>query len=450
MPQAILFLLSAALLLSLASATHAEQPLARANKTWKRVSEFSPAEKARVDLRSETPRDADIPYVPAERYPFEAPYSAEEMAFRLMNFSHNARWPHTMADSMGAISKTGYLTQGETVLRISVVSEELGVPGQIATTPGKGFARMFFYYTHPPKNDGMQGLWVYRRTDKEHKTKIDSFLYTPSLRRVRRLPQPRRDTPSPGHVRSIDDILGRDAWEFSWRIVGADVLYETVRFPVTRSTLTLARSDGAFYDVPTADLGLMGDTYPFYSDDGGVECYVLVAEPRKDWLPNYAVAKFVYWVDKHYFYPLRIEQYDAKEKPLNIQVRMAKQENPALGPFGYANFLSVYWDPDLDLITYSLHDAHRIVEWTDDEKTVMFSADFMRRRWLKYRQHTQTVVDSPEEFYLRPSLEAGKLPEQRRIRLAPEVEERVRAQDAAGRLVFTTSDTIQVSLDERE
>ena len=127
---------------------------------------------------------------------------------------------------------------------------------------------------------------------------------------------------------------------------------------------------------------------------------------------------------------------------------MAKQENPALGPLGYANFISVYWDPNLDLITYSLHDAHRIVEWTDDEKAVMFSPDFMRRRWLKYRQRTQTLVDSPEEFYLRPSLEPGKLPEERHIHLAPDVEERIRAQDAAGHLVFATSEEIQANGDE--
>jgi hypothetical protein len=449
-PQVALSVLSVALLLFLGAATHADEPPARADKTWKRVSEFSPEEKARIDWRSEIPRNAEIPYIPAEPFPFEAPYSAEEMGFRVMTFSHNARWPHTMADSMGAITKTGYLSQSATVLRMTIVSEEPGVPGQIATTPGKGFARMAYYYTHPPKSDGTQGIWVYRRTDKDNTTKFDSFMYTPSLRRVRRLPQPRRDTPSPGHVRSIDDILGRDAWEFSWRLVGSDILYETVRFPVTRSTVTLSRADGSFYDVAAADLELMGDDYPFYLDDGGVECYVLVAEPRKDWLPNYSIRKLVYWVDKQHFYPLRIEQYEAGGKIRNLQVRMAREENPALRPVGYTNFFSVYWDPHLDLITYSVHDAHRIIEWTEDEKTVMFSPDFLRRRWLKYRQNTQTVVDSPEKFYLRPSLEPGKFPEDRAIHLASDVLERVRAQDAAGRLVFSTSEPIQVSLDDRD
>jgi hypothetical protein len=444
------FALAAALALSFASATYAGSPSSQANGTWKQVSEFSPEERARIDWRSETPRDPEIPYVPAERYPFEEPYSAEEMAFRLMSFSHNARWPHTIADSMGAITKDGYLTQSKMVLRISVRSEESGVPGQILTPPGKDYVRMFYYYTYPPKNNGMQGLWYYRRTDKEEKTKFDSFLYTPSMRRVRRQAQPQRDILLPGGARSVDDILGRDAWEFTWRIIGSDVLYESVRFPATRSTLTLAHADGTFYDVPTADLELMGDTYPFYTEDGGVDCYVLVAEPRQDWLPGYAASRLVYWLDKHYFYPLRIEQSDAEGRLLSVQVRMGKQENPALGHQGYTNFLTVYWDPKLDLITYSLHDAHRIVEWTDDEKEVMFSPDFMRRRWLKYRQRTQALGDSPKEFYLRPSLERGKFPEERRILVAPDVEERIRAQNAAGHLVFATSEEAQGNGGERD
>jgi hypothetical protein len=101
-------------------------------------------------------------------------------------------------------------------------------------------------------------------------------------------------------------------------------------------------------------------------------------------------------------------------------------------------------------MNYSFHDAHRIVEWSDDEKAVMFSPDFMRRRWLKYRQRTQAQVDSPEQFYLRPSLEREKWPEERPMRLAPDVEARIRAQDAAGHLVFAASEKTQTNGDERD
>jgi hypothetical protein len=428
--------------------TQADQPLAETNGTWKRVSEFSPEERALIDWRAETPRDAAVPYLPAEPYPFEAPFTAEELGYRRMSFSHNARWPHVMADAMGKITRAGYLSQSATVLRVGIFSEEEGVPGQLFTIPGKDYMRTFYYFTYPAKREGTQGMWIYRRTSKAQKTRFDSFMYSPSLRRVRRSPQPRRDTPMPGSVQSVDDLLARDAWEFSWRILGTDVLYETVRFPVTRPVLTLSRADGTTYDVATADIRIMGEAYPFYTPEGGVECYVLVAEPRREWLPDYAASKLVYWIDKHYSYPLRIEQYDSQGKLLSVQVRLARHDNPALGRDGYANFVSLYWDPRVDLMNYSLHDAHRVLEWTDGEKAVIFSPDFMRRRWLKYHRRTHAVILSPEQFFLRPSLEAGKWPEERPMHLAPDLEARIRAQDTAGHLVFAVSEKTEADGDQ--
>jgi hypothetical protein len=401
----------------------------------------------RIDFRDETPRDGEIPYLPAERYPFEPPYTAEEMGYRIMNFARNARWPHTIADAFGTITKAGYLSQHVTVIRFCPETDEPGVPGQLRTAPGDAFLTMAFYNVYPPRNNSMQGVWVFRRTDKAHRTKIDYFLYAPSLRRVRRLPQPRRDVPLQEAVQTFDDYIGRDAWEFSWRVIGSDVLYETVRFPSTRPRLTLARADGSFYDISTADVGVMGQTYPFYTEDGGVESLVLVADTRRDWLPNYGISKLIYWVDKHYFFPLRVEQYDNEGKLRTVQVRLARQENAALGPEGYTNFLIVYWDTQLDMISYTLHDAHRIVEWSEVEEVVMFSPEFMRRKWLKYAQATHAMVDSPRAFYMRPSLEAGKFPEQRLIHLAPDIEERIRAQESAGHLVFAASPAPDASSD---
>ena len=98
--------------------------------------------------------------------------------------------------------------------------------------------------------------------------------------------------------------------------------------------LTLARSDGTFYDAPTTDIKIMGDAYPFYTEGDGVECYVLVAEPREDWLPDYAAARIVYWIDKHYSYPLRIEQYDSEGQIISVLFSVTKdltKANPATG-----------------------------------------------------------------------------------------------------------------------
>ena len=410
-----------------------------AGKTWKTVAELSAAEKAEVDLRTDTPRDPQIPYVPAEKYPFVPPYTAEEMAYRAMEFPHIARWSHAMADSYGALTSGGYLNQGVTVGLNFYIPGTEGVLGQLRTPPGQDYYRMAFYYTFPPESLGAQDLWVLYRTDQNATTKLDYFTYTPSLRRVRRQPQPRRGERFPNNVQSFDDIVGRDAWEFAWRLLGTDVIHETVRFPNTRPFITLASPEGKFTDVPTTQLKMMGDTYPFYTADGGVECYVVEGVSRPDWLPNYSASKMLYWLDRHYFYPLRIEQYDTDGRLRVIEVRVAKQENPGLKDRGYAALITLYYDLFLDMMSYSLHDAHLVKEWSAADRAVVFGPDFMRRGWLMYPLKTQSLVSSPAEFFLRPLLYVDKFPQARKIALSPDVEARIRAQEAAGHLVFETA-----------
>jgi hypothetical protein len=46
------------------------------SKTWRLVSELTDAERALFDPRTDTPRDAQLPLLPAEQYPFQPPYTA--------------------------------------------------------------------------------------------------------------------------------------------------------------------------------------------------------------------------------------------------------------------------------------------------------------------------------------------------------------------------------------
>jgi hypothetical protein len=280
-------------------------------KSWRTIDEMGAKERARIDLRADTSRDADTSYLPAERYPFEAPYSAEEIGYRLMNFSHIAHWDHVLADVFGVVTKEGHLTEGVSLGMIENKTAP-GASGSIYAEPGEEVQRWSYFYTYPPKDEGQQQVWVLKRTGPTQSTKIDFYVYTPSMRRVRRQPPPRRDVQFPDSVQSFDDIVGLDAWEFRWRIIGADTVYQTVRFPVTRPVITLSKPDGSFYEQNTADIKMMGDEYPSYREDGGIETYVVVAEPRRDWLPTYRIAKIIYWVDQQYFFPLRIEQYNDK------------------------------------------------------------------------------------------------------------------------------------------
>lgn len=406
-----------------------------ADKTWRTMDQLTSEELKIIDPKPVAPRTPEQSYLPEEPYPFSAPYTAEEIGYRLMNFTHMARWSHVMADIFGSITKTGYFTQSA----MSGMVSHKGAAGpstQITGEPGDVYSDQIYYYTYPPKNDGVQEMWNLRRTGPEQATKLDYFAYSPSLRRVRRQPTPRRETQFPNSVQSFDDVVGREAWEFSWRFIGADTLYETVRFPNTRPTMTLSKPDGSFYDQATADLKMMGDDYPYYRADGGIDCFVVVAEPQRDWLPDYQVGKLIYWIDQNYFYPLRIEQYNMDGSLKTIQVRLAQQENFDLpGAEGYTNNQSAYLDIKLDLTAFSVHDSHKPMAWSDEEKT-FFTPDFMRRRWLTNPRKTLALIDEPDQFYLRPHIHVGRFPDERNIQIPPDMAARIKAQDAAGHLVF--------------
>ncbi len=405
-------------------------------RTWRTPDEMGALERARVDWEGDGPRDAETSYMPAETYPFEAPYSAEQIGYRLMNFSHIAHWDHVLADVFGVVTKEGHLTEGITLGMIQQKAEP-GASGAISGAPGDEYQRWSYFYTYPPKDEGQQQVWVLKRTGPESPTKLDFYVYTPELRRVRRQPPPRRDVQFPNSVQSFDDIVGLSAWEFRWRVIGADTLYETVRFPATRPVITLSRPDGSFFERNTADIKMMGDDYPYYREDGGVDTYVVVAEPRRDWLPTYSVAKIIYWVDQQYFFPLRIEQYDDQGELKTLQVRSAERQNPELPEYeGYTAPHSVYWDARLDLLSYSLHDGMLLYEWSDGERETLFNPDFMRRRWMRNPAKSQGLVFDPKNFHLHPRLLLGRFPDERTVEIAPEILARIEASNAAGRLIF--------------
>lgn len=407
-----------------------------AERTWRTLDQITTQELKIIDIRPVTARTPEQSYLPDEPYPFSAPYTAEEVGYRLMNFTHMARWSHVMADIFGSVTKTGYLSQSA----MSGMVSHKGAPGpvnQITSAPGEVYSDQLYYYTYPPKSDGVQEMWNLRRTGPGEATKLDYFAYSPSLRRVRRQPPPRRETQFPNSVQSFDDVVGREAWEFSWRFIGADILYETVRFPNTRPTMTLSRADGSFYDKATSEFKMLGDDYPKYRADGGIDCFVIVSEPQRDWLPDYKISKLIYWIDQHFFYPLRIEQYDDDGNLKTIQVRFAQRENLDLpGGEGYTNNQSVYLDIGLDLTAFSVHDSHKAMEWSEDEKT-FFTPDFMRRRWLTHPRKSLALFDDPNQFYLRPHIYPERFPNERPMQIPPGLAARIKAQDAAGHLVFS-------------
>jgi hypothetical protein len=404
-------------------------------RTWRYVSELSEEELQVLDLRTETPRDPTVPYLPAKPYPFSPPYTAEEMGLLSTEFAHMPRRNCALVEAYGTISATGYLTTAQAI-GLVLYRDPAGLLGQLTTRPGEWYTQWLFQTVAPAEKHGRQSLYTLYRTDQQFSTKLDLFIYAPELRRVRRQPQPRRQDKSPGFAQAFDNFLNRDAWEFHWRIIGTDVLFETVRFPRTRTSITLTGADGSLSETPPQTLNLMGRDYPFYTPEGGVACYVVEATARADWIPGYYVPKILYWLDRHTFFPLRIEEYDANGVLTYIEERTAQLVTPELGNQGYEGHFFLSWDLPQDLLSYDIHDAYRPQAWSAADQAVFFSPDFLRRVWFVAPLKSQANVPDPEAFFLRPALYREKFPQERQIVLSAQLEARIHAQESAGQLVF--------------
>lgn len=404
--------------------------------TWKTISELSPEELAQFDSRTETPRRADYPYLPAEPYPFAPPYTAEEMGYRMMEFTQRPRWSCAYANLFGSISSEGSLmSQGRAVNLVAYPAPE-GVAVELGVRPGEEVYRQLTQQLFPPESYTAQTLVIRYRTDQNFLKKEDMFSYSPGLRRVRHQNSMRRNDRFPQMAMTLDDASGRSAWEYEWKLLGADILFETVRFPVTRPQVLITDAQGEHQERATKDLKLMGDDYTHYTPGGGVRCYVVEARTRKDWLPEYHASRVVYWLETHSFYPLRTETYDRDGKLSRVEVRLTKMVHQALGERGYSPFIQVYWDLATDIVTYNIRDGIRLVQWSPEDVLTFFSPDFMRRQWYLIPVRSYLGVDRPEDFYLRPGLEPGKFPEHRQLQLPEVLLARIQAQDTAGRLVF--------------
>ena len=406
-------------------------------RTWKTVSELSPEELGRVALQADTPRHPEYAYLPAEPYPFTPPYTAEEMGYRSMEFTQRPRWSCALANLFGSISSEGALLgQGRAVNLIMYPTPE-GAGIELLRKPGEEVYRQLTQQLFPPESYTSQTLVIRYRTDQDFVKKEDMFAYSPSLRRVRHQNSWRRNDRYPQMAMTLDDASGRSAWEYSWSVLGTDVLFETVRFPVTRPKVTITEADDSYSERETKSLKLMGDDYPHYTANGGVECYVVDARSKDEWLPDYHASHVVYWLEKHSFFPLRTETYGRDGNLTRVEVRMTKMVHKALAERGYSPFIQIYWDVASDIITYNIRDGIRLIPWSPVDRLTYFSPDFMRRQWYLVPVRSYLGVDRPEDFYLRPRLELGKFPEQRKIELPAPLLDRLHAQDAAGKLVFS-------------
>jgi hypothetical protein len=234
---------------------------------------------------------------------------------------------------------------------------------------------------------------------------------------------------------TIDDVIGRNASDFSWRILGSDILDRTIRFPTAQKHVLIPDNEGKPVSIPTAAIQLMGEKYPGYTTNGAVPCYVMEAVPRSESLPNYYLSKLIYWLDQLAFFPLRIERYDQAGKLTLVTVRTASLVHPELKEHGYAGFLELSWDLPRDMMTSSIHTVIP-KEWSAEERQLFFHPESVQWQWPFPALAQFPQLRSAEEFYLRPDLYIEKFPRDRKIELSPELTARINAQERAGYLVF--------------
>ena len=149
-------------------------------QSWQYVSELSEAEKANIDLSTDTPRDSRVPYLPAEKFPFSPPYTAEEMGLRSMEFPHSPFWNCILIDFGGTVMHTGFLSQRLSIIPILYLPENGFLEHLYQARPGQELYRWLSQAVSPPERYGTQSLFIGYRTDQSFTTKLDMFAYAPA------------------------------------------------------------------------------------------------------------------------------------------------------------------------------------------------------------------------------------------------------------------------------
>lgn len=444
---------------------------AQEKKTWKTIDEMSPEEKQSLDLRwsYEIPRDEQIPYLPAkykEHYPPAGPLiaeklvplSGEDIAYLGDVMGPTPRWDHDLVLGGAAINTRGSLYQNRLVASFQFPEYNYDTyTDKLYKMKAGGILDILrAAYDNPPENYGFGFVQMDYKIVPDAKfnhgvgTKTsDRWLYVPSLRKIRRIPSPRREDVVPQWDFTFDDNLGRPPWEYEHRIIGTDILYskDFIRFPNTVKKMAMRNKENYLkltgVDVSNNlpilwSLEKGADAYPYYTPDGGVECYVVESKPKGDWLPGYYVGRLITWYEKHLGLPLRFEEYGPKDDKLFfIMEQRYWHYFPEQGRRGWALQSFLAWDMRIDHMTRSWRTYYHQVQPGERDWQQLFNPQRMLRQEFWYDVSTgQEMYESADHYFLRPKLYEGKFPEYRKIVLSDELREAIKKQEESGRLVW--------------
>jgi hypothetical protein len=368
--------------------------------TWKSVDEMTEEELRawNIDPRwsYEMPRHKDFPFLPEEEYPFDPPFTGEELAFLAEDIIYPGRTCKSEAAQIAAVNKRGHLLQFCYMFKLKFYyngfAEKL-----YKLKPGDLEAKTLLLYDFPPEQRGRAVIFADIKDSPDSQREQDRWFYLTSLRRVRRIQGGKGEDNILELDVTYDDDMMRDTWEHSHKVIGVDILHEN-------------NGRGRF----------MGEKGP-YTANGGVECYVVLSKPGSPWAESkdYYLSQWVTWYDRHTFALVRTEQWDRKGNLFKIQAKcydnwdeMAKR--PRDNRDELVRMEWYVWDLDIDHETWA-----RLIPPSAfglDCPDELFAPRSMhnQRPW-RDDIHTIPRLKHAEELPPKPPLWPEKFPQYRKV-----------------------------------
>jgi len=379
-------------------------------KTWKAIEEMSEKElKAwQIDSRwsYEIPRHKDFNYLPEEIYPFEPPFSGEEIAFLGEDIIFPGRQCKNEAAHLALVNKRGHMLQITWMFKTKFYYD--GFAQKLySLKPGDVEVKHYLLYDFPPEERGRGLLMWDIKDDPQSRQEQERWIYYTSLRRVRRVMGAEGEDNILEADLTYDDDIMRDTWEHSHKLIGIDTLYEG-----------------------NGREKFMGEDGP-YTEDGGVECYVVLSKPGAPWAErkDYYLSQWVTWYDRHTFAAVRMEQWDKKGNLFKIHIKCydnwgKMSSQPRDNRDQLLRMEWYVWDLDIDHETWARLNppSYFDIDCPDDIFTVRHMKN--QRFW---RDDLKTIprLKHAEEMPPKPHLWPEKFPAHRTVVIADDLKKKI-------------------------
>ena len=380
------------------------------NKTWKTVEEMTKEELAdwKIDpgWSTDTPRHKDFPYLPAEIYPFEPPFTGEEITFLAEDIIFPGRACKNEGAHVAAVNKRGHMLQFSYMFKTKFYyngfAEKL-----YKLQPGDIEVQHLLVWDFPPEERGRGLLLQDLKDTPDSSREQERWMYYNSLRRVRRVQGGSGQDNLLETDFTYDDDIMRDTWEHNHKILGIDTIYEN-----------------------NGRNKFMGKKGP-YTSDGGVECYVVLSTPGTPWCnrDDYYLSQWVTWYDRHTFAAVRIEQWDQKGNLVKIHgkcydnwEKMSKQPRDNRDQLTRLEWYA--WDLDIDHETWARINPPSL--YNADCPENIFTVRAMKHQ-LAWRDDMKNVprLKHPDELPPRPPLWQDKFPDNRKVVIPEDLKKKI-------------------------